>query len=422
MHFRIGGTLLVGVAALLLAQMARVSGFVHHMLDDRSGDAAGSVQVLDADVQVQLMRELPERVTALATHFSPSRSGEDVFVGTGPSGGVFRFSPSLPITVLATMASGLGDDISFGICEVNALAFCDLNQDGTPELLAETSQIMPAGRPRLYAWSLHQHVVPLAMARPEIESSWSHGLGSVQLAGRAYPTVFSTFCGRGEIVEYQLTHEKSPDGFQLEGISWRQVGQLPASGEQAATVDADNDGQIDLCVATGYSPGKAAVWIYGIGDDGLDPRPRHVIDESARFGNVRFLVGDLEAGGGRELLAWWCSDVCSGDCEVIQYRLDSDGVSERTVIARGDAEQLWPRDGQMALADVDQDGEMEVWFAAAIGNVWRYQPNQSPAVTQVCFSPGGAGPLAANTPKNGLPSCVYLGSGRSVVRLQSRAK
>jgi hypothetical protein len=422
MLFRIGCTLLAGVATLLLVHMADISLYFHQTLGGDVRSAANSAQILDASVRVHVLREMPEPVTALATGRLERRFDEDVFVGTSPSGGVFRFSPIHPVDLLSTIASGLGDSIKFGICEVNSLALCDLDRDGTPELLAETSQILPLGRPRLYAWTLQHYVVPLAMVRPGIESSWSHGLGAVQLAGRTNPSIFSTFCGHGEIVEYQLARRSSPEDFQLEGISWRQVGQLPTSGEQAVTADADNDGQIDLCVATGYSPGNAAVWIYNIGAAGLDAQPRHVIDESGRFGNVRFLVGELGTDGSREMVAWWCSDLSSGSCEIIRYRLDSDGVRERTVIARGNASEIWPLENQVAPADLDQDGTIEVWFAAACGNIWRYHPTQAPAVTQICSVPEGVGPLVANTPELGVPSCLYFGSGRSVMRLQQHGK
>jgi hypothetical protein len=420
MVVRLGSVILAGVATLVVAEVAHVISFFDGVASSRSCEPASSIKIIDANLEIQVLRELPDLVTALATCSRSGRSCEDVFVGTGPAGSVFRFSPILQCETLIPVASGLGDFSKFGTCEVSALAVCDLNQDGTLELLAGTSQISPRGRPRLYAWSLGDTPIPLGMVRPEIESSWSHGLGVAHVAHGDAPSAFATFCGYGEIVEYQATRDTSASGFQLEGISWRQVGRLPASGEQALAADADNDGQTDLCLATGYSLGKAAIHIYAIGSQGIEAQPRHVIDESGRFGNVRFLVGDLESDGTRDLVAWWCSDVSGGDCEMIRYRLGPDGLRQRTEIICGDADQLWPHDGQMALADIDQDGNIEAWFSTYTGNLWRYQPNQAPPATQLCAIVDKLGPLVASALDNSKPACLYLGSGRSVLRVQSQ--
>jgi hypothetical protein len=100
----------------------------------------------------------------------------------------------------------------------------------------------------------------------------------------------------------------------------------------------------------------------------------------------------------------------------------TEGLRERTVVARGDADQLWPRDGQMALADIDQDGNVEVWFVACSGNLWRYQPNHSPSVTHVSEIHGLAGPIVASRPGTRNPPCLYLSCDRSVLRLQSTSE
>ena len=419
MLVRLCWALVTGVAALVVAQIGNFFLHIDAAVASRTLHAASGVTILDPHVQMQVLRELPERVTALATYHSPDRRREEVFVGTGGSGGVFRFLAYQPSEILEAIALGLGDRVKFGTCEVSSLAACDLNQDGTPELLAETSQIHPRGRPRLYAWSLGSYPTLLGVARPDIKSSWSHGLGFVFTAHQNYPSVFSTFCGYGEIVEYHLTKDTNSSGFQMDGISWRQVGQLPTSGEHAVAADADNDGQTDLCVASGYSLGGAAIRIYEIGPDGVEPQPRHLIDESERFGNVRFLVGDLATDGTRELVAWWISDLSGGDCEIVRYHLGADGLRNRTVIARGDGAMLWPLDGQMAQADIDDDGNPEVWFLTGSGNLWRYQPNESPPVTRVSFIGGSGGPLAASAPAAGERQCLYLGRDRSVLQVQS---
>jgi hypothetical protein len=418
MLIRFGWTLVAGVAALILAPIANVVLSVGSAVASRAHNADAAIEVFDPQIQLQVLCEAPERVTALAPYMATSRSSEQVFVGTGKSAGIFRFNPNYQPEILTAVALGLGDTVQFGMSEVNSFLVCDLNQDSTPDLVAVTSQIEPRGRPRLYAWSLSKPPVLLGVARPEIESSWSHGLGIASRSHRDSPSVFSTFCGFGEIIEYQMSRETTPSGFQLDGISWRQVGQLPASGEQAVTADADNDGTTDLCVASGYAAGMAAIRIYNVESIGSESQPRHVIDESERFGNVRFLVGDLAADGTNEVVAWWCSDSAGGDCEVVRYRLGADGLRDRTEITRGDASELWPLDGQMVVADIDDDGAPEVWFVTSAGNLWRYEPNQSPSATQVCVIGGLGGPLVASIPEDGR-QCLYVGRDRSVLRVNS---
>jgi hypothetical protein len=161
MFFRIGWAVVVGVATLALAH---VVPFLHRAAGGQARGAARIATVFDVSMQMEVLRELPERVTALATYRDTDRDSEYVYVGTGPSGAVFRFSPDQPPELLIPIASGLGDRVTLGTCEVSSLAFCDLNQDGTLELLAETSQIQPIGRPRLYAWSLRGHPMLLATA------------------------------------------------------------------------------------------------------------------------------------------------------------------------------------------------------------------------------------------------------------------
>ena len=212
---------------------------------------------------------------------------------------------------------------------------------------------------------------------------------------------------------------KGGDGFPDDAMSWKVVGQLPASGEWSQSADADNDGRIDVCLATGFAPNKGAIQICASDESGSALRLIHRIDEGGRFGNVRFHVGDLRGDGSQDIIAWWSSDfLYGGDCEIIRYRLGPEGVRERVVIGRGDAGSLWPDDGQAAMLDMDRDGTPEVWFATHSGNLWRYDASGSTALRRVFHIEGGLGPIVGgDVPNSPFPS-LFLGWNKTVLRLE----
>jgi hypothetical protein len=366
---------------------------------------------------LRVVREMPEMINSMAT--APDAKGPAstlVFVGTSPVGGVYRVDPMLPSTV-ATVAVGLGDQFHFGVCHVSRLVVSDMDRDGRYELLATTSQIVPPGRTRLYAWSLESGTsTVLGIARPEIRSQWSHGLSVVRHEGGE--RAFAVFCGNGEIVEYRMSRGKSESGFSSEGLTWKQVGRLPASGEWAQCADVDNDGVDEMVFATGYATGAAAIQIYEPGPSGREVILEREIDEDRRFGNVRFVVGARGENGAQELVAWWCTDfLYGGDCEMIHYQLGPEGVRSRRAVARGPARSLWPDDGQFAMADVDGDGSREVWFATSGGSLWSYEGSESGNPIRVLQIDGGLGPLAAVPVANAARSTLFLSSGRTLLRL-----
>ena len=363
---------------------------------------------------IRSLTRLGDSVNSLAV--SPRRNG-DVYIGTTGVGAVYRMNVMAPETVL-TVSTGLGDVARFGDCWVNRLAIRDLDGDGFPELIASTSQVTPRGRPRLYIWSLATSVPVLeAMARPEIQSSWSHGLGFLPRGDSGAESLFLTFCGNGEIVEYDYKPATSPSGFQGAALAWKQVGQLPASGEWSQAADVDNDGRIDLCLAAGYAEHKAAIHAYNSPSRGADLILTHEINEQGRFANVKFLVGDLRGDGTSDLVAWWCTDhVYGGRCEVIRYHLGHEGVHSREVIANGKSDLFWPSDGQTALLDMDADGRPEVWFAASSGNLWRYDPTQPTALARV-LKTSSLGPIAGGLIPNSSRPTLILGQGCDLLRL-----
>jgi hypothetical protein len=377
------------------------------------------IQDLDRRYKLELLREMPEDVTALTVASDQSSDlhlNGKVFVGTTPAGGVYAFNLMAPQTYLA-IGEGLGDSIQYGMCDVNSLAIHDLNRDGIPELLATTSQIVPRGRPRLYVWSLAYPHAMIDMIRPGIESSWSHGIGLLERPDASSSSIYVTFCGQGEIVEYRLTGETDEAGFSGETLRWKKVGQLPASGEWIESTDVDHDGQTEVCVATGYAPGRAAIHVYAGDRPGTALRLKQVIDEAGHFGNVRFIVGPTCDDGIRHLIAWWCQELDGGESAVVRYRLGPGCIRERVVIAQGTSELYWPKDGQIAVMDLDGDGGHEVWFANTAGGLWRLDPTRSLAPERIVQIKGGFGPIAAAVATPSTPAALLVGLGQSVLRL-----
>jgi len=378
-----------------------------------------SIEELRPGWSLREASHLPDPVNALALPPVRGRLPIDtVYVGTTRAGGVYRFNALGGR--LGTISQGAGDMKQFGDCRVSRLTFRDLDGDGATELIASTSQISPRGRPRLIVWSFEGATpIPRGFARPEIRSSWSHGLGFLPRTDGGGASIFATFCGHGEIVEYRLRKDAGEAGFRSDGVAWKKVGQLPASGEWSETADIDNDGRDDICVATGYADGEAAIHAYRSEAPGADLVLGHVIDEGGRFGNVHFVVAAARGDGKNDVLAWWSTDfLYGGDCEIIRYRLDADGVSERTVIARGDAGSLWPDDGQVAVVDMDADGRPEVWFGAKSGNLWRYDMAGTAPPERILKIAPHLGPIVGGIIDTTGRPVLFLGWDREVLRLE----
>lgn len=366
--------------------------------------------------QLRFVWRLPEVVRSLTTQLNSTVGCEEIFVGTGPRGGVYRIRSHAP-NVILPIAVGLGDFMNNGTCDVSFLALHDLDHDGVSELLAETSQIYPLGCPRLYVWSQNPYPQLQAFARVNIASSWSHGLGFLRNVGGANDRFVSTFCGHGEIVEFELTHATASNGFSTDTIGWRKVGQLPASGEGIAVADVDGDDHPDLCLATGFAEQKAAVHIYSKAEYGLDAGPSHVIDEGRRFGNVKILMTNPSSGP-TEIIAWWCTGDFDGDSELVRYHWSSTGEFARQLIAAGPASELWPMDCQMTLADTNDDGLDEVWFVTNSGYVLRIDLESPSPLTRVCRVASELGPLTASPKCTGQRAGLYIGSKELVLRLE----
>jgi hypothetical protein len=189
---------------------------------------------------------------------------------------------------------------------------------------------------------------------------------------------------------------------------------LPASGEGVQLADVDNDGEVDVCLATGFAMNEAAIHIYDSFDTVSARHPKAIVNEGARFGTVKFLVGSVVPDGSRDLFVWWCTGLGDGDAEFFRYRFGPHGLVACEQIATGDSNDFWPIDGQMALADMDGDGCGEVWFATSSGNLWRYTPAESPSLLLMCQITSGIGPIARGGIKNA--PCLYLGAGSSVLQ------
>lgn len=378
------------------------------------------VKALNSGWTPRPVKQMPAPVNSLLVDGDPrSDTAGYVFAGLVGSGDIHRFSPLSKVGASLPVATGLGDEIRFGKCYVNRMEFLDLDGDGRRALLASTSQPLPQGRPRLCAWSVNgPQLLPRGIARPEIRSNWSHAIG-VHPRGHGEPvSLFVTFCGFGEIVEYRSDAGSTDDGFHHEALNWKQVGQLPASGEWLQVADADNDGRPEVCVATGYAANRAAIMIYASDSPGSQLRQVRRIDEGNRFGNVRFVVTRLD-GEKREILAWWMTGPDSGNCELIRYRLGPGGVEKRAVIALAKSEALWADDGKFLADDLDSDGRPEVWYSTSDQSIWRYDPGRSVLPERVVQASEPLGPIASGPISRDMSDQrrLYIGSGPNVLVL-----
>lgn len=340
-------------------------------------------------------REMSEPVNALrvAGRELPGLIGS-VFVGMAGPGTVARIATG-SIGEPMVISGGLGDMIRYGTCNVNRLDLHDIDGDGEPELIGSTSQIHPRGRPKLCVWSTSAMSPTLrAVARPDIKSSWSHSLGYLKRPGDPVTSMFVTFCGCGEIVEYRLSPGEGSAGFHGDNLDWKLVETLPVSGEWIEVADADNDGTPDICVAAGFQVGQSEIRLYASDAAGAPLRRTLTIDEGHRFGNVRFTVADLGKTGVRDVVAWWCTDISGGDAEMIRYRLGPEGVRQREVLSTGPASQLWSDDGQFTTGDLDGNGTPELWFGTSGGQLWQYDPGQSALPRKIARFEGTMGPIA----------------------------
>ena len=357
----------------------------------------------------------------LAPPVNDSSSKGEIYVGTSQAGGVYRLNPNFP-KVAMTISHSLGESKTHGECWVNRLAVQDIDGDGIKELIASTSQVMPRGRPNFYVWSL-ESTIPVfhSIARPHIQSSWSHGLGFLPRNDSHGDSMFVTYCGFGEIVEYQYEQGRDANGFRGDELSWKQVGNLESSGEGCQTADLDNDEIPEICLATGYGENKAKIQSFTSAARGATLKLNQSITENYRFSNVQFIVGDMRGDGTNDVVAWWCSDhIHGGACEVIRYHVNSKGIQDRTVIAQGKARSLFPGDGQTLLLDLDNNGFNEVWFASKDGILWRYDPRSTPSLTRVLKGPPHLGPIAAwcKEKSSTEPPSLFLGWGRDLIKLE----
>jgi hypothetical protein len=92
-------------------------------------------------------------------------------------------------------------------------------------------------------------------------------------------------------------------------------------------------------------------------------------------------------------------------------------IRERMVIAQGTGELYRPKDGQIAMMDLDGDGCPEVWFANTARGLWRLDATRSQASARIAQIRGGFGPIAAATATASTPAAPLVGLGRWVLRL-----
>lgn len=369
--------------------------------------------------------DLPEPACAF---LADPKSGR-MYIGTVGDANVFYIAEGYNDPTPLPIAMGLGDLLRFGSAEVSSLALVDINGDGRLHLIAQTSQARPQGHPKLFAWSFYPYPELVGFAQPEIASSWSHGLATVLPRKGKAPSLLSTHCGYGEVVEYRLDNLQTNDGRKVTAFGWEKVANLPASGESIKVVPGDPDAQ-EVCIAVGYSPRKAELRFYrspnaennskNIAKDttSFNSADRSwqlvdTIDEGQRFANVRFAVANMEGDSVRDVVAFWSLDLTGGPCEVIRYRIDHGGHRTRLPLMCGSTHDMWPLENQIAIVDVERQGRPAIWFASGSGNLWRHSGKPGEAAKRILRVPEGLGPVAAFG-DNGL----LVGSQNTILRIQ----
>lgn len=385
---------------------------------------------MDGEWTGNVVRTFPEPISCLLGHHVSQLRESNVFVGTGPSGQVYRCNLMVNADTSVHIGSNLGVWPEHGHAEVSNLAVNDIDGDGVPELLAQTSQITPISQPKLFIYTLGSHASLRTVVRPAIRSSWSHGLAFVDGNEAGGTRVFSTYCGLGEIVEFQFSHVpgKGIGGSDL--TAWQQVYQLSGSGEQIVAGDIDNDQSVDLLVANGYRVGEAAIIVYGNqsaegGQRAFEAtsgswREIHRLREDDQFSNVRFCLGSILPDGSRELFAWWCRGLEEGETVFVRYGIGPEGVRHREVLLTAGSDEIWPLEQMIVNGDVDGDEQPELYFGTRTGALWRFDVNRSAEPQRIgYFSDGITALTVAWTAMSGKSTQPHLlvGSGRNLVCL-----
>ena len=456
------GILLFGICASCAIWFSNFSGFILGSSDPVEEGA--KIEYVRPGWKIEPLAKAPGEIFSLCTHHW--QGNDDVYVGAGNSAEVFRFNTS-DANDVRRIVTGFGEDAQNGTSVITHLSICNLFDDETPKLVATVNQCVPVGKPWLFVVSVAQPANLLAVVRPDIASSWTHGIGySKDKHGR--DTILSTYCGHGEVLEFAMIKSVLSDGYVADGLKYRKLGTMPGSGEYLQTIDIDGDSENELIIASGYRPQEACIRIYKrfskasanvaknafgskrlLGEDWILMRE---IKENNRFGNVRFLAGKSTPGERPSLIAWWCTDLLGGKCEVARYTFVNGTEIIPQLIAQGEAQDLWPIDGQMAVNDTDGDTMPEIWFATSGGCLWRAVLSDRPYVKSpplsagteipqrvldkqsavrifpgvsefdlISYSPTGFGPLAS-MPKTKGGTDLILGSGKTVFRVSAIQK
>ncbi len=106
--------------------------------------------------------------------------------------------------------------------------------------------------PHFYVWDLDIKIGMEAFCRPQIKSSWIHGLVPIETDDR-FPKFLTTCCGHGEVLELNLAREQRLNDCESMQLDWDVVGQLNTSGEQIISVrfDAQQPDKRQICLVQG---------------------------------------------------------------------------------------------------------------------------------------------------------------------------
>jgi hypothetical protein len=386
-------------------------------------------QLFASDYTVTPIAELPDDIGSLAVR-RISLFAHEVFAGTRHRASIYRISRNRAGNFMP-VAIGMGTREDFGSAEISGMAFRDLDQDGTEELIAITSQVTPRGQPRTYIWSVENDLNIRGMTVHPIKSSWSHGIAFGLDRTTGNETVITAFCGFGEVIETRLSGKNALDhSFTNAGVESRLLTTMPASGEQAASGYVGISNRL-LVLASGFKEKECELRIYQYSpqikqrEGNLPDHWRLIrrITEEKRFANVRVLLSSHPFTGQTHIVAWWCTELFGGDAEMISYAFGNIGPIHRRNVMSGQAIELWPTDNHFTAADLEGDGNKEIWFATESGRLWRWDPTIMPRTSGegqpklVAMFPDGIGAIQPTPMETPARQSIYISSGRKLAKL-----
>jgi len=209
-------------------------------------------------------------------------------------------------------------------------------------------------------------------------------LADIKVAARAAPTVvdidndgdLDIFVGEalGTVSFYRNIGTRTDPDFVLVSAKFQDIEAGPASFP--AFADVDNDGDFDLFVGTGalLFPRNVGGNMHWYRNVGTSEHPeftlvtKHFADIHVEVFNSRPVFSDIDGDGDLDLV------VGSGGGSIQLYRNAGTATAHDYVLEPGTFAGIEPdRGGQVELADIDGDGDLDLFVTESYGNIQFYR-------------------------------------------------